>query len=174
MYKVPPTNKLPYLEREILAVVKNPLRFANYVQLLVREIQNMYEELANGVNNNASIAKISRLATGTVDLQNGDAKTTVYTVPVSKSGIVTQVVIRNPTESLAGGTDFDIGDGAGADTWVTAVNLSTLTASTDCIIIPAPTAKFTVFDAGDTFGIIPVTGATADAQATMDVFGYEV
>lgn len=113
------------------------------------------------------------LATATVDLQNGDSKTTVYTVSTGKSGIVTSVVIRNPTDSLAGGTDFDIGDGAGADTWVTAVNLSTLTDTTDCIIVQAPSSKFTVFDDGDEFGIIPVAGATADAQATMDVFGYE-
>jgi hypothetical protein len=116
---------------------------------------------------------ITLLASATVDLQNGDGKSTAYTVPPGKKAVITQCVIRNPTASLAGGTDFDIGDGASADTWKTTINLSTMTAATDCMVIAPPTAKFTVFDAGDTFGIVPATGATADAQGTMDVFGYE-
>lgn len=115
---------------------------------------------------------ITLLASGTVDLENGDGKTTVYTVPLGKEAIITHVIIKKPTASLAGGTDFDIGDGANADTWKTTINLSSLTAATDCIVI-FPTAKFTIFDAGDEFGIKTATGATADAQATMEVFGYE-
>jgi len=116
---------------------------------------------------------LTLLASGTVNLQNGDGKSTVYTVPAGKKAIVTHVVIRNPTASLADGTDFDIGDGANADTWKQTINLTTLTGATDCIVIQADTAKFTVFDAGDAFGIKDATGATADADATMDVFGYE-
>lgn len=118
---------------------------------------------------------ISLLGTATVDLQHSDPKTTVYTVPTGKEAIVTHVIIRNPSGSLdSGGTgDWDIGDGANADTWVTATDLDSLTATTDCIIIVAPTTKYTIFDAGDTFGIKPVTGASADRTATMDVFGYE-
>jgi len=116
---------------------------------------------------------VALLDSATVHLQAGDPKSIVYTVPPGKKGVPLYVVIRNPTLSLADGTDFDIGDGAGADTWVTATDLSALTASTDCKVIPAPTAKFTIYDAGDEFGIIPVTGATADADAIMDVFGYE-
>jgi hypothetical protein len=115
---------------------------------------------------------LTLLASTTVHLQNGDPKSIAYTVPVGKKAIPVLIVIRNPTASLADGTDFDIGDGVTADTWTTAVNLSTLTAVTDCIPIEVG-AKFTIFDAGDEFGIIPVTGATADADATMDVFGYE-
>lgn len=116
---------------------------------------------------------ISLLGSATVNLQNGDGKSTAYTVPTGKKAIITLVVIRNPTASLAAGTDFDIGDGAGADTWKQTVDLSSLTATTDHIIIQPPATKMTVFDAGDAFGIIPATGATADADATMDVFGYE-
>jgi len=122
----------------------------------------------------AKEATLALLASGTVNLQNGDSKSTVYTVPTGKKAVVTLVVIRNPTASLAGGTDFDIGDGAGADTWKPTVDLSSLTAATDHIIIQPPATKMTVFDAGDAFGIIPVTGATVDADATMDVFGYEI
>lgn len=113
------------------------------------------------------------LATGTVNLQNGDGKTTVYTVPTGKAAVVALVAIRNPTASLADGTDFDIGDGANADTWKQTIDLSSLTATTDSILIQPPATKLTVLDAGDAFGIKPATGATADADATMDVFGYE-
>ena len=113
------------------------------------------------------------LGSGTVNLKAGDAKSIVYTVPTGKSAIVTKVVISNPTATLADGVDFDLGDGAGADTWKQTIDLSSLTATTDCIVIAPPTAKFTVFDAADEFGIIPATGATADADATMYVIGIE-
>ena len=116
---------------------------------------------------------VALLDSATVHLQAGDPKSIVYTVPPGKKGVPLYVVIRNPTASLAAGTDFDIGDGAGADTWKTAIDLSSLTAATDCIVIPASTGKFTIYAAGAEFGIIPVTGATADADATMDVFEYE-
>jgi hypothetical protein len=117
-------------------------------------------------------AAFAKLATVTAGMQAADGKTDLYTVPTGKSAVITHVIIRNPTASLAGGTDFDLGDGANADTWKTAIDLSGLTATTDAIIIDLNT-KFTVFDAGDVFGIKPVTGATADADATIDVFGYE-
>lgn len=108
-----------------------------------------------------------------VGLQNGDGKTILYTVPPGKKAIVTHCVVRNPTASLAGGTDFDFGDGANADTWKNTVNLSTMTATTDYMVVEGNNAKYTVFDAGDEFGVKPVTGATADAEGTVDVFGYE-
>jgi len=120
---------------------------------------------------------ISLLGSATVDLQNGDSKTVAYTVPPGKKAIITHVVIRNPTASLDGGTDFDIGSGASADTWRQTVSLTTLTATTDYIVIPSIAAtpvKYTCEVAGAAFGILEITGATADAQATMDVFGYEV
>jgi hypothetical protein len=107
------------------------------------------------------------------DLQNGDGKTILYTVPPGKKAVVSHCVVRNPTASLAGGTDFDLGDGANADTWKNTVNLSTMTATTDYMLVSGDNAKYTIFDAGDAFGVKPVTGATADAEATIDVFGYE-
>jgi hypothetical protein len=114
---------------------------------------------------------VSKVATGTVDLQNGDGKTTVYTVPPGKTFIPVFVIIHNPSGSLAGGTDFDIGSGANADTWKQSNNLSLLTAVTDYKVI-ADVNKHTLEVAGAEFGILPVTGATADVTATMDVFGY--
>jgi len=108
-----------------------------------------------------------------VGLQNGDGKTTLYTVPPGKKAAIIHCVVRQPSASLAGGTDFDFGDGANADTWKNTVNLSTMTATTDFMVVDGSNAKYTVFDAGDAFGVKPATGATADATATIDVFGYE-
>jgi len=108
-------------------------------------------------------------------MQNGDGKSIAYTVPPGKKAIPDHVVIRDPSGSLdSGGTgDFDLGTGAGADTWVTATDLDTLTAVTDSIKIPAPAAKTTILAAGDEFGIKPVTGATLDVTATVEVWGHE-
>ena len=105
----------------------------------------------------------------------GDAKTTVYTVPAGKTAVITHVVIRSPSASLAGGTDFDIGSGANADTWRQTIDLSSMTAVTDYMVIPSISAvpvKYTLEAAGSAFGIKPITGATLDSTATMDVFGY--
>lgn len=119
---------------------------------------------------------IALLGSATVDLQNGDSKTTVYTVPTGKTAIIDHVVIRSPTASLADGVDFDIGSGANADTWRQAISLTSLTATTDYIVIPSIAAtpvKYTMEVAAAAFGIKPITGATADAQATMEVWGHE-
>jgi len=113
------------------------------------------------------------LASTPVYLQNGDPKTTVYTVSAGRSAVVTKVILRNPSGSLAGGTDFNIGDGANADTWKANINLSTLTATTDCIVITNDNTKYTVFNAGDAIGIKPDTGSTADTYAQMILIGYE-
>jgi len=117
----------------------------------------------------ATIVKIASVSAG---MQTGDGKTDLYTVPTSYKFIPTHVVVRNPSASLAGGTDFDFGDGANADTWKNTVDLSSLTATTDCIVITFD-SKFTIYDAADVFGIMPVTGASASgATATIEVFGY--
>jgi hypothetical protein len=113
------------------------------------------------------------LGSAVAGLQNADPKTTLYTVPPGKKAAISHCVVRNPTASLAGATDVDFGDGASADTWKNTVNLSTMTATTDYMVIDGSNVKYTVFDAGDAFGVKPVTGATADAEATIDVFGYE-
>lgn len=114
---------------------------------------------------------IVKVASATVGMQTTDGAQTVYTVPPDKKFIPTHVVIRNPTGSLAGGSDYDFGDGANKDTWKNAVSLITLTATTDCIVINFDD-KFTIYDEGDEFGLKPVTGSTGDYNATMEVFGY--
>jgi len=112
------------------------------------------------------------LASATAHLKAADAKSILYTVPTGKKCIITHCVVRQPTASLAGGTDFDFGDGAGADTWKNTVNLSTMTAVADYMVVEGNNAKYTIFDAADAFGVKPATGATLDADATIDVFGY--
>ena len=127
----------------------------------------------SALNENA----ITLLGSATIDTQNGDAKTTVYTVPAGKSAIITHVVIHSPSGSLADGVDFDIGSGANADTWRQTISLTTMTATTDYMVIPSISAtpvKYTLEVAGAAFGIKPITGATADTTATMSVFGYLV
>jgi len=122
---------------------------------------------------------ICLLASTSADTQNGDGKTTLYTIPSTLANgsavsgcIVTHCVVRNPSGSLADGTDFDLGDGADANTWKNTVSLTTMTATTDYMVVEGNNVKYTIFDAGDAFGIKPVTGATADTTATIDVFGY--
>jgi len=117
---------------------------------------------------------ISLLGSAVAALQAGDTKTTAYTVPTGKSAIITHVVIRSPDASLAGGTDFDIGSGASCDTWRQSLDLSSMTATTDYMVIIGGTdTKYTIEAAAAAFGILPITGATANATAVMDVFGYE-
>lgn len=118
------------------------------------------------------------LASVTADLQNGDGKTDVYTVPASKKLITTRVIIRHPSGDMAGGVDFDLGTGANADNWVHGLDLSGLGADQYQIVqgqdpaLSAFSPALNVFGAGEVFGIKPVTGATADVTATLDLFGY--
>jgi len=113
-----------------------------------------------------------KLASITADMQAGDGKTDLYTVPTGKSFIPTHVVIRNPSGSMAGGTDFSLGDGAAADNWIAGpIDLSGL-GTAQCRVVTNNDANFTIYDAADVFGIYANTGATADVTATIDVFGY--
>ena len=52
----------------------------------------------SALNENA----ITLLGSATVDLQNGDSKSTVYTVPTGKTAVITLVIICSPSGSLAG------------------------------------------------------------------------
>lgn len=99
------------------------------------------------------------------------AKENLFTVPAGKKCIVTHVIIRDPTDSLAGGTEYDLGDGAACDTWVQDTNLAAMTSTTHYFVVHAA-AVYVIFDAGDVFGIKPIIGSTLAADATIDVFGY--
>jgi hypothetical protein len=107
-----------------------------------------------------------------VDMKTA-GKTALYTVPVGKTFIPVLEVVRNPSATLAGGTDYDFGTGENADTWRQGVDLSTLVAPADYrAIAGADVTKYAVCGAVSVFGIKVITGATEAATATVDVFGY--
>ena len=127
---------------------------------------------------NAKNYVISLLGVATAGMQAGDTKTTVYTVPVGKIAIIDHVVVRSPSASLnATGTgSFDFGSGATCTTFRQNVDLDTMTATTDFMIIRgADVTKYTHEVAGNTFGILPdaANGAVADVTATIEVWGHE-
>jgi len=117
---------------------------------------------------------LTRLGTQTgVDMKTA-AKTTVYTVPPGKVAIISHIVIRNPSASMAGGTDYDFGSGANADTWKQTVNLSSLTTlNTDSIVLDGNNTKFAEEAAAAAIGVKVITGSSAACTATIDIFGFE-
>lgn len=121
----------------------------------------------------SAIKKLS--TTDSVDMKTA-AKVDLFTVPTGKKAYITAVVVRNTSASLAGGTDYDLGTGVNADTWRQAVDLSSMTtAGTDYMEVRgADVTKYTECDEGDIFGIKVITGSTAAATASIDVFGYLV
>ncbi|KKL65521.1 hypothetical protein LCGC14_2154140 [marine sediment metagenome] len=121
--------------------------------------------------NENSITRLS--TTSGVDMKTVQ-KNTLYTVPTGKTLYVTHLVIREPSASMAGGTDYDFGTGANADTWRQTVNLSSMTTSgTDYMVISgADVTKYTDSAAASVFGIKVITGTTAACTATIDVFGF--
>ena len=117
---------------------------------------------------------ITKLATVSgVDMKTA-GKTNLYTVPAGKTFYPMFVVVREPSASLAAGTDYDFGTGANADTWRQTINLSSMTTpSTDYMVIGgADVTKYTDCAAGSVFGIKVITGSSGVATATIDVFGF--
>ena len=117
---------------------------------------------------------ICKLATVTgVDMKTA-AKTTLYTVPSGKTLYVTHVVIREPSASMAGGTDYDLGTGANADTWRQTIDLSSMTTlNTDYMVIAgADVTKYTDSATGSVFGIKVITGTTVACTVSIDCFGF--
>lgn len=123
-----------------------------------------------GALNEAALAIVASVPS--VDMKTA-GKTILYTVPVGKIFYPFAVIVRVQSATLAGGTEYDFGTGANCDTWKQNVDLSSLTAVTDYIIITALT-KFQNCVASDEFGVKVITGATDAATATIDVIGYLV
>ena len=117
---------------------------------------------------------IARLVTVTgVDMKTA-GKTNLYTVPAGKTAYIFAVCVREPSASMAGGTDYDFGTGANADTWRQTINLSSLTTlATDYIFITgADVTKYTDSAAASIFGVKVITGTTAACTASIDIFGF--
>jgi hypothetical protein len=104
--------------------------------------------------------------TTSVDMKTA-ASTTLYTVPTGKVGRIAYVTIRDPSASMAGGTDYDFTQ------WRQTVDLSSLTtADTDYIILDGNNVKYQELAAATAFQITVNTGTTAACTASIDVFGY--
>jgi len=119
----------------------------------------------------------------TMGTNANSTKQILYTVPAGKKCIITNVIIRNPSASLAGCNDVDFGVGTSCAT-ESFLNHETgivdmTTATTDFMNLVAVSDEYSIID-GDAvnavdreFGIYIVAGATsAAATATIDVFGY--
>ena len=122
---------------------------------------------------NLNTLAITKVATVTgVDMKTA-AKTTLYTVPTGKVFYPLAVMVRNPSASMAGGSDYDFGTGVASDTWRQAVDLSSMTTlATDFMVIEgADVTKYKECAAAEVFGVTIVTGTTAACTATIDVFG---
>lgn len=110
---------------------------------------------------------IQRLATAFVGMQTGDGAQTIYTVPTGQYLRITQIIVRNPTASLAGGTDYDFTG------FRQTVDLSGMTtANSDYIVLDGNNAIYSRQSGGTNIQITPNTGSTADADALIDLFGY--
>ncbi len=107
---------------------------------------------------------ITLLSSTTVDMKTAGS-TTLFSTPSGLVLYVTHVVVRDPTASLAGGTDYDFTN------WRQTVDLSSMTtANTDYIVLSGSGTKYT--ENTGNFQITVSTGSTAVASAKIDVFGY--
>jgi len=122
-------------------------------------------------NMSATGETLAILASKIAGMQTSDGKTVLYTVPTSYKCVITHIIIKDPTDNLSGGTNYSFGKGSDANDWAVTINLDGMTTG-EYIIIQNIGVSKSVYTAGDEFGIKPVTGSTADADATIDVIGY--
>lgn len=113
---------------------------------------------------------LTLLGSALIHCQAGDGAQTIFTTPIGKVTRITHVVVRDATGSFAGGTDFDF------TSWLQSVDLSGMTggAALYRVLNATHNTDFTELAAGTAFQVTPSTGATADIDATFDVFGYTV
>ena len=111
-------------------------------------------------------------STAAVDMKTASVKVPLYTVPTGKTCVVTAIIVRSPTVSLAGGTSYSFGDTATATGWKSSVDLSSLTTVTTSAIVIMGTSKFAMSVAAAVFGMYITTGSTSASTATIDVYGY--
>ena len=125
---------------------------------------------------------ISLLASATLNGQTL-TKQTIYTVPAGKVLIPFGVLFRDPSATLAGLVDLDIGGDGAAGDWIQQVTLDAFTAVTDYgfVLQPAQAAgppivpvKKTEYAAAVVFGVKINTGSTGAANVEVDLFGHLV
>ncbi len=128
-----------------------------------------------------SLLKSTSIVIGTAS--NG-TKLDLYTAPSGFNGVVTAVVLREPSSTLAAANDVNFGIGAGTTgTWIdNETGLVDMDQTDDYMVLERTDAisnEHSVIDGDDatannrTFGIYVVAGAAAaGATVTIDVFGY--
>jgi hypothetical protein len=114
---------------------------------------------------------LTKLATVTgVDMNTASAQT-LYTVPISKSCVISRVVVRNASISLTTAS-YSFGFTAAAyNDVITGATHTELTGNTLCTILSA-IAGAKVGVASSNFSVIMNILQGAPATTTIDVFGY--
>ena len=110
---------------------------------------------------------ITLLGSASVDMKTA-ASTTIFTVPVGKVCRITNMVVRDNTASLAGGTSYSVTQ------WRQTFSLAAqTTVNTGYInVYGADLAQYTEIAAATAVQLTVTTGATATGTATIDIFGY--
>lgn len=116
---------------------------------------------------------LTLLSSTSVDMKTV-ATTSIYTVPLGYTLYITHIVVRDPTGSLAGGTDYDFGDSTNSNYFKETVDLSALTGSEDYEIVTSTDTAHTHINETESVDVVVVTGSTDSANATIDLFGYLV
>jgi hypothetical protein len=112
---------------------------------------------------------ISLLGSATIDMKTAQANT-IYTTPVGKVTRIAFIVVRDATASLAGGTSYTMLGLRAAFSLATLVTLNT-----GLLVVRAADLVEQAEIAGAVAVTLTVTtGSTAPANATIDVFGYQV
>jgi hypothetical protein len=104
-----------------------------------------------------------------IDMQAGGALG--YTVPTGKTLVILDIVVRNASATLAGGTSYDLFDGT--NDIFAALNFSGVTSSTLRYHQGAAAVTETVA-AGASLSLVANIGSTGAATATVEILGYLV
>ena len=124
---------------------------------------------------------ISLLGSATLNGQTVGSKQAIYTVPAGKVMVLDHVVFRDPTATVAGMNDMDLGGNALCDDWLLQLSLDAFTATTDygkaaqaaqAAGPPIVPVKKTEYAAAIIFGAYINTGSTGVASFDIDLFGY--
>ncbi len=121
---------------------------------------------------------VSILSTTTgVNMQTG-SKIPLYTVPAGLRMIPLEVIISDPSATLAGCDDVDFGSGTNAESWLNnETGIGDMTAVTDFMTLRADSNEYTIID-GDAaalvdkqFGLKCIDGSDGVATATVILIG---
>ncbi len=118
----------------------------------------------------------------TIGTNSNGTKIDLLLVPTGFKCVITEIVLRSPSGTLAGCNDVDFGVGAACATQAflnNVTNIEDMTSESDFMRLTTSGDDYKMIDGADatvanrTFGIYVVAGATtAGAIVQIDVFGY--